>query len=219
MKKTLKILGKFFLIKIRFKLCPTVGSDTDSTQMCVNSSLTCPINSIIESDRNPSPIFYKKGPDSLEGKSFYYSHLMRGLMPLTDLRLSEDSVCKKNNQTNISSGRKDSIFLKKQRKRCDIKDQDERFISLVNFKIKNFIFRKNSEKSISSLLTMFLMIRCLTTLPRMNINGNISLEVSFLSTFHVQENSRICTPRKATITNLNPVLDHWLLLFLYLLAF
>lgn len=105
-----------------YRLCPELPeSASDNLQICVSSKINCPVNDIVISNRNPTAFIYKKGPSLGEDLNVYYTH-RTNKRPLAEFRLSEDSVCYKNDQTNISQGRKDSIFLKKQRKRCDLEE-------------------------------------------------------------------------------------------------
>jgi hypothetical protein len=103
--------------------------------MCVNSAYDCPINDIVISNKNPSPFIYKRGPSLGEDLRVFFTHTINK-RPLSVFRLSEDSVCYQNDKTNISKGREDSIFLKFQRKRCDLAEQDLRFIPIVSISQK-----------------------------------------------------------------------------------
>ena len=89
------------------------------------------MNDIVIANKNPSPFIYKKGPNLGEDINVYFTH-STNKRPLAEFRLSEDSVCYKNDKTNISKGRTDSKFLKYQRKRCSVEEQDERFIPVVS---------------------------------------------------------------------------------------
>ena len=113
-------------------MCPEQHKlQDDFLTFCVPQSLDCPVNDIVEQKHNPVPLLYKKGPETEEGKSFFYTTKSKK-RALAELRLSEDSVCAENNHTNISEGREDSEFLRSQRKRCGPNEQDQRFIPIVS---------------------------------------------------------------------------------------
>lgn len=97
----------------------------------------CPITKIVVAKRNPNRFIYRERVELGRGYWLYLSR--RGNFgSIAEFRISEDGVCKQNNLTNISEGRKDSQFLKYQRSRCGPEEQDDRFTQIVNFCLFKF---------------------------------------------------------------------------------
>ena len=97
-------------------------------KICVPKDLgRCPISSIITDEmKTPEPEYYKENLEFFPGTKLYWSR-NHPSAPLAEIRMTEDWVCLNNNQTNISPGRKDNVFMKERRSRCSEENQDPRF--------------------------------------------------------------------------------------------